>query len=672
MELWRSLLKTIEGNFGTGIVAYFIFLRWLMLLNLLVFLLILIFIILPQILLHESNNKLCDLSNTSTTDVLSSLTYSNTSISIECCYQEYINETNKGNHFSVLDLFKGTGFMEKTILFYGMYSNQIFGYDPFTSSSSSYSTSSSSNNINYNQVNYNISSSNIENEQQNYELYYNLPLAYIIIHVLYYIISLFAILRTVAKDFKERMVEGEGQYYKYCNLIFGSWDFCIHNEKSAQIKHKAILNEITSLINIKKFEYDRLNRSNDLICKLIFVRIFINIIVLLILLSTGYVIYLLFNLSLSYLNPNYSDKLVSFIPFEEHINEDLIILFYEFLPYFIIVLFNLIIPILFNYLVQFEKYSSFFVIQITLLRTIFLRLSSLGVLLSRFYYLIDSHNSVGDLDCYNKQSNINGMPQCWETFVGQQFFKLFIMDFVINIFVTFFINFPRSILAKQCLNSKFAKLIGEQEFELSREVLDIVYLQTLCWLGSFYSPFLSAISAVILFIMFYIKKFSCLINSRPPTTLYRVSRARTLFLFVLLISFIGSIIPITYAIFMVKPSYSCGPFRGQQTVWVTLNNTFMKTPNFIKSLIFFIGTPIFLVPCFILIVILLYYYYSVSVANKQFVQVLKNQLVLEGHDKQFLLSRLSMFIKQQQEYQKRIRQIDSNMQQQQQQRSDRE
>jgi hypothetical protein len=36
------------------------------------------------------------------------------------------------------------------------------------------------------------------------------------------------------------------------------------------------------------------------------------------------------------------------------------------------------------------------------------------------------------------------------------------------------------------------------------------------------------------------------------------------------------------------------------------------------------------------------------------VQVLKNQLVLEGHDKQFLLNRLSIFIKQQQEYQKQI------------------
>jgi hypothetical protein len=48
----------------------------------------------------------------------------------------------------------------------------------------------------------------------------------------------------------------------------------------------------------------------------------------------------------------------------------------------------------------------------------------------------------------------------------------------------------------------------------------------------------------------------------------------------------------------------------------------------------------------------------VSAANKQMVMVLKNQLVLEGHDKQFLLNRLSAFIKQQQEHQKVMRHVE--------------
>lgn len=57
-------------------------------------------------------------------------------------------------------------------------------------------------------------------------------------------ISLGAIVKSAAKGFKERLVEGEGQFYQYCNIIFSGWDFCIKNEKSAYIKHKAIFYEI--------------------------------------------------------------------------------------------------------------------------------------------------------------------------------------------------------------------------------------------------------------------------------------------------------------------------------------------------------------------------------------------------------------------------------------------
>ena len=70
------------------------------------------------------------------------------------------------------------------------------------------------------------------------DVYYDLPLAYIIVIILCYLYTLIAIVKAVAHEFKDRLVEGEGQFYQYCNLVFGGWDFCIHNEKSAQIKYK--------------------------------------------------------------------------------------------------------------------------------------------------------------------------------------------------------------------------------------------------------------------------------------------------------------------------------------------------------------------------------------------------------------------------------------------------
>lgn len=334
--------------------------------------------------------------------------------------------------------------------------------------------------------------------------------------------------------------------------------------------------------------------------------------------------------------------------------EQLSILFYEYLPYLFIVSMNLFVPLLFNYLVKYEQYTPLFVIKVTLLRTVVLRLASLGVLLSRFYFIINPKEKVPDDKCYNTD---RATPQCWETFIGQQFYKLLIVDFVTQFIVTFFVNFPRSMFAKHS-DRKFAKLIGEQEFELPRHVLDVVYSQTICWLGCFYSPVLPGIAVILNFFMFYVKKFACLVNSRPSAILYRASRSNSLFMFILLMSFVAAIVPIVYSIVEITPSRSCGPFRGLSSVWQQAVDTFEKAPTIIQNLMFFLGTAGFAIPCFVVLLLFLYYYVTVAGANKHMVEVLKNQLILEGHDKQFLLNRLSAFMRQHHEYQKRMRQLE--------------
>ncbi|XP_055621238.1 transmembrane channel-like protein 7 [Toxorhynchites rutilus septentrionalis] len=784
LELWRMSLKTIEGNFGTGVVAYFLFLRWLMFLNLIVFGLVSMFIVLPHVALKEPQDLPCEQQVDP--------------VSVQCCSESYVNAT-KNAEFSVLDVIQGTGFMEGTLLFYGMYTNMIYGYSPAedrmmtaavgTSIMSSVTTtmimttmapSSTAISGSSNKRNSNISTSaststststgtstteatttpmgdvvigeirssnfSVLNEsffdalvmeteeaidqskaavRSHTVLYYDFPLVYVIITAICYVVALIAIMKAVVRQFKDRIAEGEGLFYQYCNLVFGGWDFCIHNEKSADVKHKALYNEIRSLIHMKRFENERINRSRDFMVKLMAIRFLINFVVVVILITAVVIIYVLFNESMSKLDPNFQPNHPINLPrvpswssfsafgrsatmivpstsstppyimisqdfsspmtpsdLESSISARLEVLFYEFLPYLAIVCMNLVVPLLFNYLVQFEKYSPLFVIKISLFRTVFLRLSSLAVLLSRFYFLVNPKvhqlpaNSTELFSNYTIDSNSTateqchdynrGTPPCWETFVGQQFYKLFIVDFVTHFLVTFFVNFPRAMFARHS-SSRFAKFIGEQEFELSKHVLDVIYSQTLCWLGTFYTPFLPAIAAVLFFLMFYIKKFACLVNSNPSTVLYRASRSNSLFMSTLLISFTVAIIPVVYAWAEIIPSRSCGPFRGLPSVWDRAINAFMKMPLFFQNIIFYFGTASFAIPCFVVLTFFIYYYYAVSAANRHMVSVLKHQLVLEGHDKQFLLSRLSLFIKQQQEYQKRMMRQAIEQQQQQQQ-----
>ncbi|XP_043477744.1 transmembrane channel-like protein 7 [Leptopilina heterotoma] len=588
ISLWNSSLKKIGGNFGMGIVAYFLFIKWLLFLNLSLFLIIFVFLILPTIVLEPPIQEICNMTNGTNTSV------------IECCSEQY---TNGSKELDVIaDFMQGNNFLEYTLLFYGYYSHNSYGNSAF---------------------------------------FYDLPLAYVGVMMAIFSVSLIAIVRSSAREFRERVVEGEGQFYQYCNLIFGGWDYCINNEKAGEIKHKALFNEMKVLLESERLEEERQNRTKEEKVKLYFIRLFVNAIVLMVLACCGIFIYWVIDFSFRQVSTKIAhDYSVTF-----SFNTLGQILF-EFLPYICIVGLNIIVPFIFRYLVTLENYSPLFVVRVTLFRTIFLRLASLAVLLTNFYMKIVGE--VGENECTNETTN---RPLCWETFVGQQFLKLYLTDFITQIVLTIFINFPRSLLARHSEN-KILRFIGEQQFDLPKQVLDVVYSQTICWLGAFFVPLLPLVATIGSFLIFYIKKFACLVNSTPSSQVYRTSRSKSLFMFVLLITYILAIIPIGYYVVKLTPSKACGPFKELKNVWSLMVVTFTRFPEWLQSFFSFLGTAGFGVPAFVLLALLVYYYFAVATANKHMVTVLKNQLVLEGHDKQFLLNRLSAFIKQQQEQSK--------------------
>ncbi|CAB3247219.1 unnamed protein product [Arctia plantaginis] len=259
LELWHSPMREIEGKFGTGVVSYFMFLRWLLFLNIIISLIIIIFMILPKLLLTETDNECKD---------------SNTNSSV-CCSNAYFSK-NLTNSNVFFDVIQGTGWMERTILFYGVYSDQIHSYQLPSLFES--------------------------------EMYYNNPMAYILVAISWVLLSLIAIVKTAAKGFKERLVESEGQFYMYCNLVFGGWDFCIHNDKSAKIKHKALYNEVKGCLEEERYKEEKQLRSRETQILLHLKRLLINLVVFVILIASGLLIYVTFNYSTNRLNQEITEQ----------------------------------------------------------------------------------------------------------------------------------------------------------------------------------------------------------------------------------------------------------------------------------------------------------------------------------------------------------------------------
>ncbi|CAG9763504.1 unnamed protein product [Ceutorhynchus assimilis] len=578
IELWRRDLKHIEGHFGTGVVAFFRFIKWLFFLNLSITLLVGAFVVFPAFYFDDRSIN-CELQPST-------------------CYKQYYCNINSSSNLA-LSIIQGTGQLESTPLFYGYYQNKIHSYTLF-----------------------------------NTNMYYNLPLAYILITLVLFLVSLIAIVRTGAKGFRERLVQGEGQFYQYSNLIFGGWDFCIHNEKSARIKHKALHSELKSLLEIERLEDERQSRTKQERWRIFFLRFLVNTIVLAVLVLSGCAIYFVFRYSNQHTETN-----------------KMLRLFYEFLPSMCIVALNITVPFIFQFLLSYEHYSPLVQIRMALIRTVFLRLASLIVFYFSMYSKIRCDS--GGLNTSNECSNCAGRPDCWETFVGQQIYKLLLTDFAIQLGITFLVNFCRAFLARH-INNRFFKFIGEQSFDLPKHALDVVYIQTLCWVGVFFAPIISVMSSLIFFVLFYVKKFACLVNSKPSGNVYRASKSTSMFMAVMLFSYPVALAPIALIISEIRPSSSCGPFQTLDTIWSLINNTFIDTPTLVQNFVNFLVTPAFTIPLFIILILLLYYYTSVNSANRHMVTVLKNQLVLEGHDKKFLIDRLLMFIKQENDKRARL------------------
>jgi transmembrane channel-like protein len=237
-------------------------------------------------------------------------------------------------------------------------------------------------------------------------------------------------------------------------------------------------------------------------CRLLFSRTMVNVGIMILLLISMLTIYSVFLFSRKLLSDSKEDLA----------DDKLLKLFFEFMPSLMIVSLNLLLPLLFSFLVTFEHYSPIVVVRISLMRTVFLRLSSLGVLGASIYTLVSCDDGRTDQCTCNGDGTL-----CWETYVGQQFYKLAVTNALTGIAVTFFINFPRALLARQFENYRFFRFIGEQQFELPNHVLDVVYSQTLCWIGSFYAPLLPGLATIHCFLTFYVKKFACLVNSKPPS-----------------------------------------------------------------------------------------------------------------------------------------------------------
>ncbi|XP_050029356.2 transmembrane channel-like protein 7 isoform X3 [Dermacentor andersoni] len=626
LTMWSSALKTIEGHFGTGVVSYFLFLRWLLLLNLLMFLLPALFIITPHWILptvFEPNETAYTAVTTILTDLrvmeLSSVRLSAPNLlsaaemddvwaagnrtlpKMQECYDKYhtrVAGQTKGGISQLQDFLQGTGWMELTALFAGRYINSV---DHIAGT----------------------------------KLRYNFPLAYVLTNVACFVLCLLLMVRYTTAGVREALLVSEGKLHRYCNMVFASWDFCITDERTARLKHVSIVQELKSDLAEERRRAEIASWSRRKKVGLFVVRLLVNLFVVAVIVGSLFAVYNATSFSFQRQS-------------QAQTTHKTLALVIQFVPSLVITGLNLIVPALFSKLIRLENYSVAFQVKLTLLRTVFLRFTSIFVLLLSLYKQINC-SPVRENNCLEGYGDCK-KPMCWETAVGQQIYKLTMLDFIVGVTLVFVVECPRKLIVTRC-ECKLAKVIGQQEFNIPNRVLDLVYSQTLCWLGTFYCPLLPAITLIKYFIIFYVQKFTLMNNSAPSQTPYRASRSNTFFVIVLLLALFLAVIPFSYALVEIQPSLSCGPFQKYFFTWEVvpdLINSWKDHPWgwYVVKAVDFLTSVAFGVPVVVVLAISIYYYYSVAAAHAHMEKVLKDKLVLEGKDKQFLLARITEVARQ--------------------------
>ncbi|XP_025858934.2 transmembrane channel-like protein 3 [Vulpes vulpes] len=254
----------------------------------------------------------------------------------------------------------------------------------------------------------------------------------------------------------------------------------------------------------------------------------------------------------------------------------------------------------------------------------------------------------------------NPQDQCWETYVGQEMLKLSIIDMLFTVASVLLIDFFRGLFVRYLsdywcwdLESKFPEY---GEFKIAENVLHLVYNQGMIWMGAFFSPCLPAFNVLKLIGLMYLRSWAVLTCNVPHQQVFRASRSNNFYLAMLLFMLFLCMLPTIFAIVRYKPSLNCGPFSGQEKMYDIVSETIEKDfPAWFGSVVGYVSSPVVILPAVLLLFMLIYYLQSIARSLKLSNQQLRMQIQnARSEDKKKVAQMVEARIQTQEESSKRL------------------
>nr|XP_034370864.1 transmembrane channel-like protein 3 isoform X1 [Arvicanthis niloticus] len=597
---WEMRIKKIESHFGSGVASYFIFLRWLFGINIVLTVMTGAFVVLPELIAGQPFG----------------------STASKTIPQEQVMSAQDLDTVWSLG-----GYLQYSVLFYGYYGR----------------------------------------ERRIGRAGYRLPLAYFLVGMAVFAYSFIILLKKMAKNSRTSLASASNENYTFCWRVFCAWDYLIGNPEAAESKTAAILNSIREAI-LEEQEKKKNKNMAVTVC----LRIIANILVLLSLAGSIYLIYFVVDRS---------QKL-------EQSKKELTL--WEKNEVSVVVsLVTMLAPSAFDLIAALEMYHPRTTLRFQLARVLVLYL---GNLYSLIIALLDKVNSMNIEEAATKNitSHWADAPtfyatrtvledgqwptpgsgvelrrntstwtleetsfltsitphtkanktvpymqgpqgQCWETYVGQEMLKLSVIDMLFTVASILLIDFFRGLFVRYLsdywcwdLESKFPEY---GEFKIAENVLHLVYNQGMIWMGAFFSPCLPAFNVLKLIGLMYLRSWAVLTCNVPHQQVFRASRSNNFYLAMLLFMLFLCMLPTIFAIVHYKPSLNCGPFSGQEKIYDIVSETIENDfPTWFHAVVGHISSPVVILPAVLLLFMLIYYLQSIARSLKLSSQQLRMQI----------------------------------------------
>uniref|UniRef100_A0A452QNC1 Transmembrane channel-like protein n=1 Tax=Ursus americanus TaxID=9643 RepID=A0A452QNC1_URSAM len=546
---WEMKIKDIESHFGSSVASYFIFLRWMYGVNLVLFGLIFGLVIIPEVLMGVPYG----------------------SIPRKTVPRA---EEEKAMDFSVLWDFEG--YIKYSALFYGYYNNQrTIGW-----------------------------------------LRYRLPMAYFMVGVSVFGYSLMIVIRSMASNSQGSASDGESANFTFSFKMFTSWDYLIGNSETADNKYASIT---TSFKESIVDEQESNKEENIHLTR--FLRVLANFLIICCLCGSGYLIYFVVKRSQEF------SKMQNVSWYERNEVE------------IVMSLLGMFCPPLFETIAALENYHPRIGLKWQLGRIFALFLGNLYTfllaLMDDVHLKLSNEETIKNIthwtlfNYYNSSGWNESVPRpplhpadvprgsCWETAVGIEFMRLTVSDMLVTYITILLGDFLRACFVRfmnycWCWDLE-AGFPSYAEFDISGNVLGLIFNQGMIWMGSFYAPGLVGINVLRLLTSMYFQCWAVMSSNVPHERVFKASRSNNFYMGLLLLVLFLSLLPVAYTIMSLPPSFDCGPFSGKNRMYDVIQETIENDfPTFLGKIFAFLANPGLIVPAILLMFLAIYYLNSVS------------------------------------------------------------